>query len=309
MLFFISAVLRPQLLRGCYQPLAAACAAILLFLIPATVPVCAATKNKPQQFPFTGVILTDRVNIRAGQSNNFEALAVVNKGEELVVTAKEFSWYRVALPNSAKIYMKADYAALVTPEIGEVKGDKVNIRARPNTSSSIVGQLLKGAQFFVQGKEGEWLCLRPVPAVHGWVHEEFLVFKSSRVADDASADPADAAARARALRDTAEKTRAARFAGLKPAVEADGQFEAEGLLVKPVSETGAMSANSAGRPVVAYQLKGGEKADRLMCLVEGPAAVLDNFLGARVVVRGTITDDPRREAVVIHTARVHLALP
>ena len=70
--------------------------------------------------PFVARVKSDRVYVRAGQNANFETVAVVKKGETLVVLAKSFGWCRVKVPPQSKAYLKAGYSALLTPSIGEI---------------------------------------------------------------------------------------------------------------------------------------------------------------------------------------------
>ena len=44
------------------------------------------------RFPYTAQTVSDRVNVRAGQNNNFESVAVLPKGTPLTVLDKKFKW-------------------------------------------------------------------------------------------------------------------------------------------------------------------------------------------------------------------------
>ena len=46
-------------------------------------------------FPFVAQINTDEINVRAGQSTNFEKICTVKKSEKLIVVDKSFSWYKI----------------------------------------------------------------------------------------------------------------------------------------------------------------------------------------------------------------------
>jgi uncharacterized protein YgiM (DUF1202 family) len=254
-----------------------------------------AVKEKP--FPFTARVKADHVNVRAGQSNNYEVVTDVNKGDELVVIGKNYSWYKVRLPENSKMYVKMGYAKLLSTEVGEVTADRVNIRARPNTTASIIGQLVSGDQFFIKENSGEWLWIRPLAKAQGWVHEDFLEFKSQGASAKLFQDPTDAAARAKLEKTAAERKRLLRFAGLK--AMADGQYEAQGVLIK--SDDGQSNL---------YKLIAEAKvpADGCVAYVDGPASMLMNFTGVKVVVRGTARDDASLDAAVLTVSKINLSL-
>lgn len=247
------------------------------------------------KFPFTARVKAHHVNIRAGQSNNYEVLANVNKGDELVVMGKSYSWYQVRLPEGAKMYLKMGYFKVLSTELGEITADRVNIRAQPNIKASVIGQLVRGDQFFIRENAGEWIWIRPLVKAHGWVHEDLVEFKSQAVSTKAFQDPTDAAARARIEKAAAERKRLARFAGLRAV--ADGQHEAEGVLVKVNDVKG-----------IAYKLMGGPQGSACLAYIDGPASMLMHFTGGKVVVRGTAKDDAARDAAVLSVSKINLSL-
>lgn len=250
------------------------------------------------KFPFTARVVSDRVNIRAGQSNNYESIAMVSKGSELVVLGKLYSWYKVALPDVAKLYLKEEYVKSLSTDVGEISVDRVNVRARANTEAAIIAQLVRGEQFFIKGKAGEkgdWYLIRPVAKTFGWVHEDFLEFKNAQAVGKLYPDPADAVMRFKVDQDAAERKRSAKFARLKAV--GPGIYEAQGILVPAIN---LASVN--------YKLMGGPKGDVCVAYVRGEPSVLESFVGARVVVRGAADDEARLEAVVVTANKISLVL-
>ena len=67
-----------------------------------------------ESFPFLAQAINERVNVRAGQSQNFEKLYQLEKGEEVVVVGKDFSWYKVQLPPGTYVYISDKYVRLVS---------------------------------------------------------------------------------------------------------------------------------------------------------------------------------------------------
>ena len=263
---------------------------LCLFSVPSGAQALPGAKQT--SFPFTARVKADHVHVRAGQSNNYEVLIDVNKGDELVVIGKNYSWCKVRLPEGSKMYVKMGYAKLISTEVGEITADRVNIRCRANTTSSIIGQLVREDQFFIKENAGEWLWIRPLEKAQGWVHEDFLEFKSQGAPAKLFQDPSDAVARVKAEKAAAERKRVAKFAGLK--VLADGQYEAEGVLVKFDD--------------IKYKLMGGAKGDVCVAYIDGPASMLMNFAGGKVVVHGVAKDDPALDAAVLSVSKINLSL-
>lgn len=55
-------------------------------------------------------------------------------------------------------------------EFRSVKGDKANIRAEPNTRSEIAWELTQGYPLAVVKKQGNWLQVKDIDGVLGWVY-------------------------------------------------------------------------------------------------------------------------------------------
>ncbi len=130
-----------------------------------------------EHFPFLAQVNKESVNVRAGANINFEVLAKLSRGAEVVVLGKNFDWYKVELPTTAKAYIRADYLKLHEDSFGELNGDKVNIRARANSDSSSLGQLNKGDYVKVIRQINDWWQIEPPAQAAGWIHKDFLSFK------------------------------------------------------------------------------------------------------------------------------------
>ncbi|MEI7999118.1 MAG: SH3 domain-containing protein, partial [Candidatus Omnitrophota bacterium] len=97
-----------------------------------------------EHFPFLAQVAKESVNIRSGANTNFEKLDKLNRGSEVVVLGKSFDWYKVQLPRTSKAYIRADYLKIRQDSIADLTGDKVNIRALPNSNSTSLGVIKKG---------------------------------------------------------------------------------------------------------------------------------------------------------------------
>lgn len=128
--------------------------------------------------PFVAESTGGQVNVRAGQSSNFEQLCQLDKGEEVVVIDKEFSWFKIQLPLSAKSYVSKDYVKYLGQNAGGVTANQVNIRAGPGIHNTVIGQLSKGEQIYILEEFEQWHRIEPIAECYGWVSEKYLKFKS-----------------------------------------------------------------------------------------------------------------------------------
>jgi uncharacterized protein YgiM (DUF1202 family) len=244
------------------------------------------------KFPYTAEAISDRVNIRSGENNNFEIIAALNKGDRVIVTGKNFSWFKVRLPDDAKAFIKSEYLKLVTPEVGEVLADRVNIRAAPNTNATILGQVVKGNQLFVKEVRSDgWIWVKPVNEIAGWVHESLITFKSNQILPTGK-EPAIT---------VSKRVIETKVAEAKPAVKpvlitklANGMAGCAGKLVK-----------TEGAPPIYQVFREGQ----IVCVVDGPTDALSRFENKNVTVQGKVQESPSpAEAPILVLSKVYLSL-
>ena len=123
---------------------------VLLFsalILSATV--CSAEEH----FPFVGEVSAKEVNIRAGQSTNFEIIYRLKKGDQILVLGKEFSWYKVQPPPGSVAFIHSKYLQLQGKDSGVVTADKVNLRAATNFNASVLAQVGKDTILTIVGKK------------------------------------------------------------------------------------------------------------------------------------------------------------
>lgn len=61
-------------------------------------------------------------------------------------------------------------AAAQARDFVSIKGDDVNIRAKPTTSSDVLWELVRGYPLQVQKRQGKWLQVRDFEETLGWVY-------------------------------------------------------------------------------------------------------------------------------------------
>ena len=266
----------------------------VIFLVP--VPVFAAQES----FPFLAQAINERVNVRAGQSQNFEKLYQLEKGEEVIVVGKDFSWYKVQIPPSTYVYISDKYVRLVSSTEGEIIGDRVNVRSSAKVESTILGQVEKGSRVRVLEKIPGWYKIAPPAQVFGWVADGLVKFKSRDI--------------------TAYHPNERQKEG-SPAGEPGGEASEASQAPQPVTQAAA-SANSQKVSVtgvlrllpprqdnigVSYELLIRNKP---AYFIQGPRAMLDDFARYTVTIEGSLNADLEKQfsKPVLNVARVQLVL-
>lgn len=131
------------------------------------------------------------VNVRAGQSTNFERLCQLTKGDEVVVLGRSFSWYQIQLPPDTKVYISDKYVRLLNRQEGRIESNDVNVRAGAGIHHTILGQLPAGARVRILQKIQEWYQIEAPSSVSGWISDKLVSFKSRNVAIYRPAQPTD----------------------------------------------------------------------------------------------------------------------
>lgn len=139
--------------------------------------ICSASQ---EFFPFLAEAKADKINVRAGQSENFERVYQLNMKEDVVVVAHQFSWYKIILPSGAESFISSKYVQLINPSLGKLTADKVNVRARADTKSAILGQTMEGELVYILASLEGWYKIKPIGNSHGWVADNLLTFKSNQ---------------------------------------------------------------------------------------------------------------------------------
>lgn len=232
------------------------------------------------QFPYTGRVNTDRVFVRGGQHVNYETVAVVNKGDELVVLAKSYTWLKVKLPVTATAFVKAEHIALEGADVGQIKPDKLNVRAAPNTEASIIGKLDQGERVYIRENKGEWLSIKPADQMSGWVKEELVERINKAVPSRVYLEPPKVPV----------KTVPVMTPGFMKDIS-DGRVEITGLLIK--------SADG-------FVVKGAGEIDAV--IVHGPVSMMEGFVNRRVKVMGKKAKASQESIKYIDLLKINLIL-
>ena len=124
-----------------------------------------------------GFVKNDGSNVRAGDNINFEILCRMKKGDPVKITGKRYSWFKIALPSAAHLYIKNDYVDIsVKKGTGTVNATHVNLRAGPATKYSILGQVSEPEELIILSEIDGWYEIEPPKGISGWIDSSQLVF-------------------------------------------------------------------------------------------------------------------------------------
>ena len=274
-----------------------------------------------EKFPFLAEVSSPSVNIRAGQHLNFEKLCRLNKGVEVVVVAKSYSWYKIKLPAEAKSFISQNYIQLINDQTGSVTANRVNVRAGPDPNTTALGQVKKGTTVKILEKLPGWYRIEPVDGTYGWVSDQYLKFKSNTI-------PAVWFDRL-----TIPRTIPSEVEGLvnqTAAVPAPPAALPSAPPAKPISEikesvvTEKVQIPSPANPIFVSGIvavledpkTAGEIHHKLIIgnqtayYLEGGKKVMDEFISYQVMVEGRLKEDPQHFYLypVIVVSRINLVL-
>jgi len=137
--------------------------------------------GKQEFYPFVAEVKGENVNIRSGQSSNFESLGRVQLKQKVVVVDKSFSWYKIELPKEASSFVFAEYVILSSEGRGKIIANRVNVRSGPGERHTVLGQLNMGDDIAIIENQNGWLKIEPLKSSFGWILDKFLIFKSKNV--------------------------------------------------------------------------------------------------------------------------------
>lgn len=225
-------------------------------------------------FPFLAEITDNRTNVRAGQSKNFEKLCQLNAGDEVVVVGRSYSWYKVKLPPFAKSFISEQYVQLLPKDRGGIVGNRVNVRAGPGVQFSVLGQVTRGQEVAIKGKEDGWYAIEPRENSFGWVADGLIKFKSKDIASYQ---------KRKEKKITKEKKE-------KETITIEGSLEYQYI----VSDTD-----------IKFQIIENNKS---LGYLKGPNDFMEEFINQKVKIIGTKIDSTITSLPIIDVSRIELIL-
>ena len=246
--------------------------AIIVFFCPIS--------QAADHYPFLAVVISDGVNIRAGQSINFEQLCGLKIGEKVVVVDKSYSWYKIKLPLKADSYVTAKYIEMIGGDVGKITASRVNIRAGRGINASVLGRLEKDQLVRVISADTEWVKIEPTEESYGYIAENFVKKIPGDIPSARSVAPP--VRNIYALKKMADEE-----VRLKAEEEAKQREKEEAGLVKFVGVVEALDSSSLNENVRHRIVAEGNNTFYL----KGYRRVIDSFINQKVSVEGKKVDE------------------
>lgn len=147
----------------------------LVLLASATIaPIFAA------EFPFVGSVNSADINIRTGPNTSYESLNKLKKDTEVKVINEHFDWYKIILPEGNICFISRNFVQVNNADFsqGLVTANKVNLRAKPDETGAILGQINKDSKIKILKTYPKWYSIAaPQGLAFGWVHKKFIDYK------------------------------------------------------------------------------------------------------------------------------------
>lgn len=124
-----------------------------------------------------GVVNASGLRLRSKPTTSSSVVATAYRNDYVVILDAEGEWYRV-IYNLQEGYMHRDYLIVKEREnvelgYGKVNAYRVNMRSKPNTSSSTVSQLTAGEKAYIIGFNCGWYKVRYDGQV-GYIRSDLL---------------------------------------------------------------------------------------------------------------------------------------
>lgn len=113
---------------------------------------------------WTGYVTASTLNIRKGASTNYDILGTYTKGQAVCIEGEKDNFYQITYKGQTA-YISKDYVSRTKPSTtttwtGKTTAKTLNIRAKANTNSKILGTYKKGTKVTIYGSSGGFYAIR-----------------------------------------------------------------------------------------------------------------------------------------------------
>ncbi len=128
-----------------------------------------------------GRIVGGNVNIRTGNSTNYEIIVTLNPDTPVTVYGKNGDWVQIAYPSNQPAYVSLQYIdgeiPVEIPALGiqrTIKGSRVTVRFKSWPGSTVVGYVEAGDVVTVTGIRGQYARIQPPVSARAWVFGKYV---------------------------------------------------------------------------------------------------------------------------------------
>lgn len=129
----------------------------------------------------SGLVKAERVNVRTQPNILSEVVSQVNTGDNVQVLetilhdkpipGNPREWYRIGIPEGAVLWVAGDY---VDPTGQTVTASRLNVRAGPSESYTVVARLNRGDKVERIKESGGWISIKPPASSFAYVATSFI---------------------------------------------------------------------------------------------------------------------------------------
>lgn len=130
----------------------------------------------------SGTVKGDAVNLRTKPETSAKILAQLSDGTKVTVLEAQDDWYKVK-SNDTEGWIFSQYLTVKDAPIasGAVKGNNVNIRSKPDTSSEVLTKLDKDAKVAIYESTDSWYRIQIGEGRYGWISRDYVSVSSGTV--------------------------------------------------------------------------------------------------------------------------------
>ena len=159
------------------------------FIIPA---LCIGITFAQEFQKFNGEITDNNINIRTDSTVGSDIICVLNRHDQVEITAELYDWYKIRLPKSAPSFVKKSLFECMPNQPPHPLGtpipsrsetacvsakavkDKINVRLKASENSQILGKVKIDEIVNVLADSNGWLKIEPIRDSFGFVNKKFV---------------------------------------------------------------------------------------------------------------------------------------
>jgi len=112
--------------------------------------------------------------VRSDSTIFSEKIGKIAKQTLLEIVKEKYDWFKIKLPENFYGFVYASYIEEINKKKGVCKANNLNIRAKPELKSPIIGKLKKEDKVKIIEKVGNWYKIKAYPYSWGWIHKNSI---------------------------------------------------------------------------------------------------------------------------------------
>lgn len=142
-----------------------------------------------------GVVLNERVNVRARPSLASEVICQLNTGSRVQILrhirsenqpGEPKEWYQIQVPDQATLWISSQY---IDPDTQAVTASRLNVRVGRGTSFSVIGRLERNTIVKPIRSVAGWTAIQPLPGATAYLAAEFVGLVPEEIESSVSESP------------------------------------------------------------------------------------------------------------------------